>query len=87
MIAADYPGMVPLVEGHGVGLCVDPQSPRAIADAVNRLAADPDGHERMRGNGLRLSKDRYNWEVESAPLLQLYGSLVSTDTEAGRCGR
>ena len=30
----------------------------------------------MRQNGLRLSKDRYNWEVESTPLLQRYGSLA-----------
>lgn len=79
MIAANYPGMLPLVEGEGVGLCVDPESPKAIAASVNLLAADPDRRERMRGNGLRLSKDRYNWEIESAPLLQLYGSLASTD--------
>ena len=79
MIAANYPGLLPLVEGEGVGLCVDPESPQAIAAAVNRLAADPDRRERMRQNGLRLAKDRYNWEIESAPLLQLYGSLASTD--------
>jgi glycosyltransferase involved in cell wall biosynthesis len=79
MIAANYPGMLPLVEGEGVGLCVDPESPKAIAASVNLLAADPDRRERMRGNGLRLSKDRFNWEIESAPLLQLYGSLASTD--------
>jgi len=79
MIAANYPGMVPLVEGNGVGLCIDPESPRAIADAVNRLAADPDLRERMQGHGLRLSKDRYNWEIESAPLQQLYDSLASQD--------
>ena len=79
MIAANYPGMLPLVEGEGVGLCVDPESPEAIAASVNSLAADPDRRERMRGNGLRLSRDRYNWEIESTPLLQLYGSLASTD--------
>ena len=79
MIAANYPGMLPLVKGEGVGLCVDPESPKAIAAFVNLLAADPDRRERMRGNGLRLSRDRYNWEIESPPLLQLYGSLASTD--------
>jgi glycosyltransferase involved in cell wall biosynthesis len=76
MIAASYPGIRPLVEGEGVGLCIDPESPAAIAAAVNRLAADPDLRQRMRGNGLRLAKDRFNWEVESAPLLQRYGSLA-----------
>lgn len=77
VIAANYPGMLALVEREGVGLCVDPESPEAIATAVNRLARDPDQRERMRRNGLRLSKDRYNWEIESTPLLQLYGSMAS----------
>lgn len=79
VIAPDYPGMVPLVEGEGVGLSVDPASPRAIAAAVNRLAADPQGRARMRDRGLRLSRDRYNWAVESTPLLELYRRLADGD--------
>jgi glycosyltransferase involved in cell wall biosynthesis len=76
VIAPDYPGMQPLVAGEEVGVCVAPDSPRAIADAVNGLAADPDRRARMRANGLRLSKVRYNWAQESAPLLQLYRALA-----------
>jgi glycosyltransferase involved in cell wall biosynthesis len=82
VIAPDYPGMVPLVEGEEVGLSVDPASPRAIAAAVNRLAADPQGRARMRDRGLRLSRDRYNWAVESTPLLQLYRRLADGDASA-----
>jgi glycosyltransferase involved in cell wall biosynthesis len=77
IIAANYPGMLPIVEGEGVGLCVDPQSPAGIAAAVNRLAADPDSRQQMRDNGLRVSKNRYNWEIESVPLLQLYESITA----------
>jgi len=76
VIAPNYPGMLALVEGEGVGLCVAPDSSRAIAEAVNRLAGDPETRLRMRANGLRLSKSRYNWADESAPLLQLYRSLA-----------
>ena len=72
----DDPPPSEAVEGEGVGLCVDPGSPEAIAAAVNRLAADPELREQIRCHGLRLSKDRYNWEVESTPLLQRYRSLV-----------
>ena len=81
VIAANYPGLLPLVEGEDVGLCVDPESPKAIAGAVNRLAGDPDRRERMRRNGLQLTRDRYNWEIESTPLLELYGSLASSDVQ------
>jgi glycosyltransferase involved in cell wall biosynthesis len=82
VIAPDYPGMKALVEGDDVGVCVAPDSPRAIAAAVNRLAVDPGGRARMRANGLRLSKARYNWEQESAPLLQLYRSLARVGAPA-----
>jgi glycosyltransferase involved in cell wall biosynthesis len=79
MIAANYPGLMPIVEGEQVGLCVDPESPAAIAAAVNRLAADPGQRERMRANGLRLTAERYNWETESTPLVRLYGALAAGD--------
>jgi glycosyltransferase involved in cell wall biosynthesis len=79
MIAADYPGMKSLVEGEGVGICVDSSSPQAIAAAVNRLAADPDGRTRMKARGLQLSRERYNWAIESTALLRLYRGLASAD--------
>jgi hypothetical protein len=46
------------------------------------MAADPEGRARMRANGLRLSKARYNWAQESAPLLQLYRSLARAGASA-----
>jgi glycosyltransferase involved in cell wall biosynthesis len=76
VIAANYPGMLPLVEGEGVGVCVDPENPQMIAAAVNKLAADTDARARMKANGLRLSRERYNWAVESEPLLQRYRLLA-----------
>ncbi len=82
VIAANYPGMLKLVEGEGVGLCVNPEDPREIAAAVNRLAADAGARARMKANGLRLSRDRYNWENEFRPLLERYRSLLMSDGPA-----
>lgn len=84
LIAASYPGMLPLVEGEGVGVCVDPLSPGMIASAVNRLAADPQARASMKANGLRLSRERYNWEIEFGPLLQRYRSLAAGKAADGR---
>lgn len=83
VIAADFPGMRSIVEGEGVGLCVDPEDPGAIAAAVNRLAGDTETRKRMKANALRVSVERYNWEQESRPLLARYRSLLA----AGRAGR
>jgi glycosyltransferase involved in cell wall biosynthesis len=87
VIAANYPGMLPLVEGEGVGVCVDPEAPETIAAAVNTLAADPAARARMRSNGLRLSRERYNWETESGPLLRRYRSLVDGGSGGGHSTR
>jgi glycosyltransferase involved in cell wall biosynthesis len=77
VIAPRFPGMVRLVEGKGVGICVDPHEPAEIAAAVNALAADAERRARMRANGLRLARERYNWENEFQPLLRCYRSLLA----------
>jgi glycosyltransferase involved in cell wall biosynthesis len=76
VIAPDFPGIVPLVEGGSIGVCVDPSRPEAIAAAVNRLARDPECRRRMKANALRLSAERYNWQIESRPLLERFRALV-----------
>lgn len=82
VIAAGFPGMLKLVEGEGVGLCVDPEDPRAIAAAVNRLARDAGARAAMRERALQLSRERYNWEREFRPLLERHRALVASDPRA-----
>jgi glycosyltransferase involved in cell wall biosynthesis len=79
VIAPSFPGMLKLVQGEDVGVCVNPEDPREIAAAVNRLAADAAARARMKANGLRLSRERYNWENEFLPLLERYRSMVVGD--------
>lgn len=82
VIAARFPGLVKLVEGEAVGVCVDPESPQAIAAAVNALARDPAARARMRANGLRLSRERYHWDREFRPLLERYHALLAGTASA-----
>ena len=77
MVAPSFPGILPIVEGGNVGLCVDPAQPGQIAAAVNELARSPELRRRMKENGLRLSRERYNWEIEFAPLLERYHALLA----------
>jgi len=82
MVAPSFPGIVPIVEGGNTGLCVDPAQPKQIAAAVNELARAPELRRRMKENGLRLTRERYNWETEFAPMLELYRALLAP----GRAG-
>jgi glycosyltransferase involved in cell wall biosynthesis len=86
VVAPGFPGIRALVEGEDVGLCVDPEDPAEIAAAVNRLARDATARARMRGNGLRLSRERYNWELEVRPLLARHGDLAGAGRRRGRGG-
>ncbi len=76
VITNDYPGMRELVSGERVGLTVDCEDPRDIAEAVRRLVDEPDTYRAFRENALRCSRDRYNWERESHRLDAVYERLL-----------
>ncbi len=77
VVACDFPGMRQIVEGEGVGICVSPKNPEQIAAAINRLCADEALYSRMKGNALRVAKEKYNWGVESRKILDLFERLSS----------
>lgn len=82
VIGPSFPGIVPIVEGGKAGRCVDPARPEQIAAAVNELARAPELRRQMKENGLRLTRERYNWETEFAPLLERYRALLTTSGAA-----
>jgi glycosyltransferase involved in cell wall biosynthesis len=55
---------------------VDPQDPRAIADAVLRLVDEPEMALAMGRHGQRAVQERFNWEVEAGKLGAFYQSLL-----------
>lgn len=81
VIAPSFPGMLALVEGDAIGVCVNPESPAEIAAAVNRVAADDGARAGMSERALLLSRERYNWEYEFQPLLERYRFLCSGEIQ------
>lgn len=75
IIASNFPLWRELIEGNQCGICVDPSDPWAIADALQRLAADPAMARTMGANGTKAVFSRYNWEKEAEKLLILYRSV------------
>lgn len=85
VVSVNYPGYPELVEGEGVGKCVDPKNPRAIADAINEVLDDEQKWEQMRQRALRLAREQFNWEIDGGKFLDTVGSLIrgSSDSEGG----
>jgi glycosyltransferase involved in cell wall biosynthesis len=70
------PGMHDLVEGNGVGLCVDPEDPEEIGHQVAYLLGNEPLRRRMGEQGRRLHLDEYNYEVQFAGLLETVMSYL-----------
>jgi glycosyltransferase involved in cell wall biosynthesis len=64
------------VEEHRCGICVDPTSPAAIAEAIEWILAHPEEARRMGESGRRAVEDLYTWEAERTKLVGLYEELV-----------
>jgi glycosyltransferase involved in cell wall biosynthesis len=78
VIAPNYPGIQKIVDGEKVGISVDPGNIHQIADAVNRLSEDENLYNTSRENGLRLSLEKYNWEIEIVKLMAIYKQVTGS---------
>lgn len=77
VVASNFPGLVEIVENNQIGLCIDPTSPKEIADAVNKLVTDKELYNKMRRNCLQLSKIKFNWETEFQKLYPYYKDFLT----------
>lgn len=76
VIVSNFPLWKSIVEEGGCGICVDPENPRAIAEAVESLLDDPEKAARMGENARRLVVEGgRSWAAESVKLLDLYKTL------------
>lgn len=77
VIASHFDLWRSVVEGEQCGICVDPESPGAISEAINFLMANPEKAREMGENGRKAVKGKYNWSREKTNLVQAYHELFS----------
>lgn len=75
VIASNFPLWREIVEGNNCGICVAPDDPHAIAEAIDYLVRNPEVARQMGVNGRRAIQNVYNWSVEQKKLLDLYELL------------
>jgi glycosyltransferase involved in cell wall biosynthesis len=74
IIVTDLPGFVDLVEEGETGLIVPPESSTALANAMQRVAADRVWAKRM-GQRCRVVAQSYGWETIARRHIELYTQL------------
>jgi glycosyltransferase involved in cell wall biosynthesis len=75
VITSNFPAWIDLVEGNDCGICVDPENPECIANAIQYLISNPQVAAEKGRRGRSLAVERFNWEVEGPRLLRFYENL------------
>ena len=76
ILCSHFPAWRELIEGSGVGMCVDPEDPAAAAAAIRRLHADPALFQAMSEAGRQASLDRFSWSSQARNLVGAYRELL-----------
>ena len=77
VICSDFPLYREVVEGAQCGLCVDPEDPHAIADAIRWVIEHPEEARQMGLRGRAAVLDRYDWKGQAERLLAFYAQVLS----------
>ena len=76
VIASDFPKWREIIESNNCGILVDPKDPIAIANAINYLTDNKDIAMKLGENGRKAVLSKYNWDIESKKLINLYEDLL-----------
>ena len=77
VIASDIPLWREIIEESDCGVCVDPYSPKDIANAIEYLGNNLEVAKTMGENGRVAVLKKYNWSIEERKLVNLYRELLS----------
>lgn len=76
VVVSNFPLYASVVEEVRCGICVSPESPMEVADAIQWLLDHPYEAEAMGQRGRRAVLETYNWDVEGKKLLAFYDVLL-----------
>lgn len=81
ILCSDFPVWRALIEKHDCGICVDPDSPQSMQEAIEHLVAHPEEAQRMGSNG-RLAAGKYTWQSQADNLVGLYEKILGSKSRS-----
>lgn len=82
VLASDFPLWREILVKNDCGICIDPEDPKAIADALKLFITDDKRAEQMGRNGRNAVIEKYNWTAEERKLISVYESLSGRRTKS-----
>jgi glycosyltransferase involved in cell wall biosynthesis len=77
MVLSDVGGFRELVEEHGAARLAPPGDPRALAEAIGTLLADPDERERLAERARAAAAGPYSWDTIAARTSAVYEEVLA----------
>jgi len=78
VVASDFPLWREIIEANQCGVCVNPNDPYAIAQAIKDLLDHPQKAEQMGINGQASVYEKYHWGSEAQKLFSVYQKVLGT---------
>lgn len=78
VIGSNFPLWKEIIEGNECGICVDPESPKEIKQAMLTILNNPEEAIEMGKRGRKAIENKYNWEQEEKKLLSVYEKLLNS---------
>ena len=66
-----------IIEDNKCGICINPDEPKKISEALETLINNPELAKEMGDNGLRVVQEKYNWKVEEKKLFSVYETVLN----------
>lgn len=66
-----------LIVDNECGICVDPENPASISQAMKTLIENPDLAKKMGENGQKAVLNKYNWSVEEKKVKKIYQKILN----------
>lgn len=76
VISSNFPSWEEIIKNNNCGICVNPENPEEIANAIRYLIERPELIKEMGQNGKKAILEKYNWEKESENLLKIYSKII-----------
>jgi len=78
VVVSNFPLYREIVDRIGCGICVDPESPDELADAIEWLLTHPQEALLMGKRGKAAVENEYNWDKEFEKLLDFYDECLQS---------
>lgn len=76
IISSDFGEMQRYVIENEVGICVPPNDPQQLADAIIHLLSNPSLMEKFSQHGMRAVDTRYNWDIMQSKYLGIVEKML-----------